>query len=80
LSGFERTLFAFARNAAETKLPDGVRARLNFCEAMAEDVAPDGALIVFVIFSTEISPLTRLANPPQDSQRQASSAVGAAYL
>ena len=28
---------------------------------MAEDVAPDGALIVLVIFSTEISPLTGLA-------------------
>jgi hypothetical protein len=37
---------------------------------MAEDVAPDGALVVLVIFSTEISPLTGLAEMLLKEQRQ----------
>ncbi len=51
------------------------RTHLSFCKPMAEDAAPDGALIVFVIFSTEISPLTGLAETLLKNQRQSSSAV-----
>jgi len=36
---------------------------------MAEYVAPDGALIVLMIYSTEISPLTGLAEMPLKEQR-----------
>ena len=45
-------------------------AHLTFCEPMAEYVAPDGALIVLMIYSTEISPLTGLAEMPLNEQRQ----------